>query len=78
MISMSMDATIDEEEIHGEFLGRGMFWSSYDAKGNKDMVEEAGFEIVNAEVLEAGDGQLNEADPDHGVDFLWILARKDM
>ena len=71
-------ATIDEEEIHGEFLGRGMFWSSYAIDDNKKMIEEAGFRLVEVEVLEAGDGQLDEDDPDYGMEFLWILARKEI
>ena len=69
-------ATVDEEEIHGEFLGHGMFWSSYDVEASKAMVSEAGLELVEADVLEAGDGLLEEGDPDHGVKFLWIVARK--
>lgn len=70
-------ATIDEEEIHGEFLGRGIFWSSYDTKANEAMVEQAGFRLVEVEVLEAGDGQLDEDDPDYDMEFLWILAKKE-
>lgn len=69
-------ATMDEEEIHGEFLGHGMFWSSYAVEESKTMVKEVGFELVDADVLEAGDGQLDESDPDYGVKFLWIVARK--
>lgn len=70
-------ATIDDEEIYGEFLGHGMFWSSYDVKSNKEMIEQAGFTVVEDEVLKAGDGQLHEDDADHGVEFLWILAKKE-
>jgi ubiquinone/menaquinone biosynthesis C-methylase UbiE len=69
-------ATVDEEEIHGEFLGHGMFWSSYGVEDNKAMVRDIGFEVVEAEVLEAGDGQLEESDPDYGVKFMWVVARK--
>lgn len=69
-------ATMDEEEIHGEFHGRGMFWSSYAVEDSKAMFEEVGFELVEADVLEAGDGKLDESDPDYGVKFLWIVARK--
>lgn len=69
-------ATMDEEEIHGEFLGHGMFWSSFAVKDSKAMVEDVGFELVEAEELEAGDGNLDESDPDYGVKFLWIIARK--
>lgn len=69
-------ATVDEEEIHGEMMGHGMFWSSFDVEGNKAMVTAAGFELVEAEVVEAGDGKLEESDPDYGVKFLWIAAKK--
>lgn len=69
-------ATVDEEEIHGEMMGHGMFWSSFDVEGNKAMVEEAGFDAVEVEVLEAGDGNLQEDDPDYGVKFMWITAKK--
>lgn len=69
-------ATMDEEEIHGEFLGHGMFWSSFAVEDSKAMVQEVGFELLDAEVLEAGDGTLDESDPDFGVKFLWIVAKK--
>lgn len=68
--------TEDGEECHGEFLGRGMFWSNQDIESSKTMVKEVGFEIVDADSLEAGDGKLDESDPDYGVKFLWIVARK--
>ena len=69
-------ATVDEEEIHGEFFGHGMYWSSYGVEDNKAMVSDAGFELLEVEVLEAGDGKLEETDPDYGVKFMWIVARK--
>ncbi|KAF2249797.1 methyltransferase type 11 [Trematosphaeria pertusa] len=69
-------ATVDEEEIHGEFLGHGMFWSSFGVEESMKMVREVGLEVVEAEVLEAGDGRLEESDPDYGVKFMWVVARK--
>ncbi|KAF2745683.1 methyltransferase type 11 [Sporormia fimetaria CBS 119925] len=69
-------ATLDEEEIHGEFLGHGMFWSSYGVEENEAMIRRVGYEILELEVLEAGDGKLDETDPDYGVKFVWIAARK--
>jgi ubiquinone/menaquinone biosynthesis C-methylase UbiE len=71
-------ATVDGEEIHGEMLGHGMFWSSYDVGDNKAMVEEVGLELVEAELVESGDGKLEEGDPDYDVKFLWIAARKGL
>ena len=69
-------ATIDEEEIHGEMLGYGMFWSSYDVDGNQALLGEIGFELLQVEVLQAGDGNLEEDDPDFDAEFMWVVARK--
>lgn len=69
-------ATLDEEEIYGEFMGYGMFWSSYGVEDSKSMVSNAGFKVVDMEILEAGDGRLEESDPDYGVKFMWVAARK--
>ncbi|KAI1866752.1 uncharacterized protein JN550_007605 [Neoarthrinium moseri] len=69
-------ATIDEEEIHGEFLGYGMFWSSFDIKGSQALLREVGFDLLQVEVLQAGDGKLKEDDPDYGAEFMWVVARK--
>jgi len=70
-------ATVDEEEIHGEMMGNGMFWSSYNVEDSKAIVRDVGFEVLEAEVLEAGDGKLEESDPDCGVKFMWVVARKE-
>lgn len=69
-------ATVDEEEIHGEFLGYGMFWSSYDVDGNRALLEEVGFDLMQVEVLQAGDGKLEEDEPDFDAEFMWVMARK--
>ncbi|KAK1753818.1 methyltransferase type 11 [Echria macrotheca] len=76
-------ATVDEDEIYGEFLGYGMFWSSFETQKSLDMLREVGFEVVQSEVLGAAEGDgtqegqvLEEGDPDFGVEFLWVLARK--
>ncbi|KAI0805675.1 methyltransferase [Xylaria sp. FL0064] len=69
-------ATIDEEEIHGEFFGYGMFWSSFDIDGNQALLREIGFDLLQIEVLQAGDGKLEEDDPDSGAEFMWVVARK--
>ncbi|AEO62509.1 uncharacterized protein THITE_2106741 [Thermothielavioides terrestris NRRL 8126] len=63
-------ATVDEEEIYGEFLGHGMFWSSYGVEANVAMVREAGLEVVEVEVL--------ESEPDEGIEFMWVVARKGL
>ncbi|GAW14084.1 hypothetical protein ANO14919_034760 [Xylariales sp. No.14919] len=69
-------ATINEEEIHGEFLGYGMFWSSFDVDGSQALLRETGFDLVQVELLQAGDGTLEEDDPDFGAEFMWVMARK--
>lgn len=69
-------ATKDQDEIRGKMLGHGMFWSSYGIEENKKMVGDVGFEVVEAEVREAGEGGLKEGDLDHGVRFLWVVAKK--
>lgn len=69
-------ATIDEEEIHGEMLGHGMFWSSYDVQGNEALLKEVGFDLLKVEVLQAGDGNLEEDDPDFDAEFMWVMAQK--
>jgi ubiquinone/menaquinone biosynthesis C-methylase UbiE len=63
-------ATFDEEEIYGEMMGHGIFWSGFDAKENRAMLVEAGFEIESEEVL--------ESDADGGNEFQWIAARKPL
>ncbi|KAK8098786.1 O-methyltransferase [Apiospora kogelbergensis] len=57
-------ATMDEEE-----RSTGSSWATA-------CFGEVGFEGVEAEELEAGDGKLGEDDPDFGVKFLWIAAKK--
>ncbi|KAK4237930.1 methyltransferase [Achaetomium macrosporum] len=61
-------ATVDEEAIYGEMLGHGMFWSSYGVGESMAMVEGVGLEVVEAEVL--------ESEPDGGVKFVWVVARR--
>lgn len=65
-------AAIDEEAIHGEFLGHGMFWSSFGLENNQSMLEEVGFEIDVADVS----GAAEDGEFDAGVEFLWVVARK--
>ncbi|KAK4499476.1 hypothetical protein PRZ48_009991 [Zasmidium cellare] len=68
-------ACMDASEIRSTFFGQDMFWSSFDVKSSKAMVQAAGFQILEAEVLEDGKDR-DPDDPDHGVQFLWILAKK--
>lgn len=67
-------AAVDEEAIHGEFLGHGMFWSSFGVEANQAMLKDAGFEVVVEEV--SGAAEDDEDAFDAGVEFLWVVARK--
>ncbi|KAI4634019.1 uncharacterized protein J4E87_001188 [Alternaria ethzedia] len=69
-------ASVDEEEIHGEMMGYGMFWSSYGVHENCEMLEQIGFELLEVEKVKAGDGNLNEDEPDYNSEFVWVMARK--
>jgi SAM-dependent methyltransferase len=70
-------ATTNEAVHRGKFFGSEMAWSSWSVEESKRMVETAGFDILQAEVrVESEDGQLGEGDPDYGISFLWIAAKK--
>lgn len=51
----------------GEWLGAEMFFSHYDATTNERLVQEAGFTIEHAEIID----QDNE-----DARFLWVIARR--
>lgn len=53
----------------GDWLGVPMFFSSHDAETNRDLLRDAGFELLLDEVVE-----LHE--PEGVVTFLWVFARK--
>jgi ubiquinone/menaquinone biosynthesis C-methylase UbiE len=61
-------ATVDEEEIYGEMMGHGIFWSSFPVELNRAMVEGLGFEVEVEEVL--------ASEADGGVEFQWMAVRK--
>lgn len=52
-----------------EWLGVDMFFSAFDAKTNRRLVREAGFELVRDELVWM-------REPEGEVAFLWVLARK--
>ncbi len=59
-----------EDEVEDDWLGAPMFWASFDAATNTRMLNDAGFEVVEARVIpmeEPGQGL---------VSFMWALARK--
>jgi len=53
----------------GEWLGVPMFFSSYDADTNRELLEAAGFELLHDEVIKM-------QEPEGSVSFLWTLAQK--
>jgi SAM-dependent methyltransferase len=57
----------DSPDWIGEWLGRPMFFSAYDADTNRRLLADAGFELLIDEVIET-------VEPDGPVPFLWILA----
>jgi len=69
-------AGVDEDEIYGEMMGYGMFWSSYGMHENRKTLEQVGFELLEVEKVKAGDGNLNEDEPDYDSEFVWVMARK--
>jgi hypothetical protein len=59
-----------EDMVEEEWLGAPMFFASFDAETDRRLLEEAGFDVVRARVLE-------HEEPGHGrVSFLWVLAWK--
>ena len=59
----------DPGSIEPEWLGTAMYWSSYDAQTNLDLVGQAGFTLVETDIL------IDDEDGE-SVSFLWILAKK--
>ncbi len=60
----------NEDMVEDDWLGAPMFFASFDAETNRELVAAAGFEIVRDRVI-AHD------EPGHGpVSFMWLLARK--
>ena len=56
---------VEEWEGTGEFHGSKMFWSYFGAKKNRELVKQAGFEII-----------FDEIDTSGGERHLIILAKK--
>jgi len=59
----------DPGSIEPEWFGTAMYWSSYDAQTNLDLVSQAGFALVETDIL------IDDEDGEP-VSFLWILAKK--
>jgi ubiquinone/menaquinone biosynthesis C-methylase UbiE len=59
-----------EGEGTGDFLGAEMYWSSWSAEQNLELLRQAGFEVLSADEV---------AEEEHGepVTFLWVVAQRD-
>ena len=57
------------EDRVDEWLGVDMFFSGFDANTNRRLVREAGFELIDDQLVWM-------QEPEMEVAFLWILARK--
>jgi len=65
----TMGAYDDEASYEEDWLGAAMYWSSYDAATNRQIMEEAGLHIAQASEETAVEfGQ--------PVTFLWVVAQK--
>lgn len=67
---LNLGISDDPGSIEPDWLGTAMYWSSYDARTNLDMVSQAGFTLAETEILVDNE----DGEP---VSFLWILAKKD-
>jgi SAM-dependent methyltransferase len=54
---------------HGEWLGVPMFFSSYSAETNSQLLRDAGFELLRDETVTI-------TEPESDVTFHWVLARR--
>ncbi len=66
---VNLGVSNDPGSIEPDWLGTAMYWSSYDAQTNLDLVSQAGLTLVEAETL------IDDEDGE-SVSFLWILAKK--
>jgi SAM-dependent methyltransferase len=70
VLLLSMGADDDPGTIEDDWLGVPMYFSHFDAATNQALVQRAGFELVEAEVVE-------ELGPVGGSErFLWVVARR--
>ncbi len=59
----------DSPDWTGDWLGRPMFFSAYDADSNRKLVNAAGFTLLIDDVIAT-------QEPEGPVPFLWVLARR--
>jgi hypothetical protein len=66
---VNLGVSNDAGSIEPDWLGVPMYWSSYDAQTNLDLISQAGFMLVETETL-------TDDEDGEPVSFLWILAEK--
>jgi SAM-dependent methyltransferase len=70
VLLISMGASDDPGTVEQGWLGVPMYFSHFDAVTNQGLVQRAGFELVEAEVVE-------ETGPDEATErFLWVIGRR--
>lgn len=69
LLLCNFDESEDAGSVMEDWLGTRMFKSSFSAEQSKKMVSEAGFELVDTDIVSTVGGKAT-------VPFLWILARK--
>ena len=71
LLVISMGAHSDETQIDENWLGGlPMYWSYFDSKTNRRLVEESGFKIISAQEEIADEFE-------QPVTFLWVVAEKN-
>jgi cyclopropane fatty-acyl-phospholipid synthase-like methyltransferase len=59
-----------DDEVEDDWLGAPMFFASFDPGTNRNLLADAGFELVHERVI-------THDEPGHGpVSFMWVLARR--
>jgi cyclopropane fatty-acyl-phospholipid synthase-like methyltransferase len=66
---VNLGVSNDPGSIEPDWLGAAMYWSSYDAQTNRDLVSRVGLTLVETEIL------IDDEDGEP-VSFLWILAKR--
>jgi len=70
LLLISMGASDDPGTVEEDWLGVPMYFSHFDAVTNQALLQRAGFELVETEVIE-------EIGPDGSAErFLWVIAKR--
>jgi SAM-dependent methyltransferase len=64
----NMAATDDPGTIEDDWLGTPMYFSGFDAATNQRLVQDAGFDLIEADVI-------THEEDGRPVSFLWVLAQ---